>query len=72
MQSRDYVVLLVAQILSEIGDWAARVALAVLVLDRTDSAAMTGLVVTFSVLPWIGVPRRCCSPPSATGCRGVR
>ncbi len=47
--------LLVAQIFSEIGDWAARVALAVLVLDRTDSAAMTGLVVTFSVLPWIGI-----------------
>jgi predicted MFS family arabinose efflux permease len=48
-------VLLVAQLFSEIGDWAARVALAVLVLDRTDSAAMTGLVVTVSVLPWVGL-----------------
>ena len=47
--------MLTAQILSEVGDWAARVALAVLVLDRTDSAALTALVVTFSVLPWIGI-----------------
>ena len=37
------------------GDWAARVALAVLVFDKTDSAALTGLVVTVSVLPWIGI-----------------
>ena len=53
--SREFSVLLTAQILSEIGDWAARVALAVLVLDRTDSAALTGLVFAVSVLPWVGI-----------------
>ncbi len=55
LASREFAIVFAAQVLSEIGDWAARVALAVLVLDRTDSAALTGLVVTFSVLPWIGI-----------------
>jgi MFS family permease len=55
LASREFAIVLSAQILSELGDWAARVALAVLVLDRTDSAALTALVVTFSVLPWVGI-----------------
>ena len=55
LASREFAVVFAAQVLSEIGDWAARVALAVLVLERTDSAALTALVVTFSLLPWIGI-----------------
>jgi MFS family permease len=43
-----------AQVLSELGDWAARIALAVLVFDRTKSSALTGLVTAASLLPWLG------------------
>jgi MFS family permease len=43
-----------SQILSELGDWAARVALAILVERRTGSAAATGLVTTVSLLPYVG------------------
>lgn len=45
----------IAQVLSELGDWAARVALAVLVFERTGSPALTGLVTAVSMLPWIGL-----------------
>ncbi len=55
LASREFAIIFSAQVLSEIGDWAARVALAILVLERTDSAALTALVVTFSVLPWLGI-----------------
>jgi predicted MFS family arabinose efflux permease len=44
-----------AQALSEFGDWAARIALAVLVLDRTDSVAVTGLVFAVAVAPSLGL-----------------
>ncbi len=44
-----------SQLLSELGDWAARVALAILVERRTGSAALTGLVTAVSVLPWAGI-----------------
>lgn len=43
-----------AQLLSEVGDWSARLALSVLVYTRTGSAALTGLVTTVSLLPWLG------------------
>jgi MFS family permease len=55
LKNRSLAVLLSAQALSSAGDWAARIALAVLVFDKTGSAALTGLVVTVSVLPWIGI-----------------
>ena len=41
--------------MSQLGDWAARVALAVLVLDRTGSAALTSLTTAVSLLPWVGL-----------------
>ena len=41
-----------SQLTSELGDWAARIALAVLVYSRTHSALATGLVTTASVLPY--------------------
>ena len=44
-----------SQLVSECGDWAARLALAALVLQRTGSPAMTGLVTAVSMLPWVGI-----------------
>jgi MFS family permease len=41
-------------LLSALGDWAARLALAILVLDRTHSAALSALVVAISFVPWLG------------------
>lgn len=44
-----------AQVLSEVGDWAARIALAILVFDRTGgSKVLTAMVTTISFLPWVG------------------
>jgi len=45
-----------AQILSELGDWAARVALAVVVFDRTHSKVLTAAVTAASLLPWAAGP----------------
>src|SRR5262245_37902225 len=44
-----------SQVLSEAGDWAARVALAVLVLERSHSVALSALVTTASLLPSVGI-----------------
>jgi predicted MFS family arabinose efflux permease len=44
-----------SQVLSEAGDWAARVALAVLILDRSHSVALSALVTTASLLPSVGI-----------------
>lgn len=54
LRLRDYRTLWIAQVLSELGDWAARLALAVLVLDRTGSATLTGLAVGASLIAWLG------------------
>lgn len=43
-----------AQLTSEVGDWAARLALAVLVLERTHSPALVGLVTAASMVGWFG------------------
>jgi MFS family permease len=42
-----------AQLLSLLGDQLARVALTVLVYDRTSSALLTGLVYAVTMLPWL-------------------
>ncbi|HMK11661.1 MAG TPA: MFS transporter, partial [Acidimicrobiales bacterium] len=55
LKSRALTIILLSALLSGAGDWAARVALSVLVYDKTGSAGLTGLVVTVSVLPWIGI-----------------
>ena len=55
LRSRPLTLLLTAQLLSGLGDFAARVALSVLVFDKTDSAGLTGLVTAVSVLPWVGI-----------------
>jgi predicted MFS family arabinose efflux permease len=46
--------LLGAQLLSELGDWAARGALQVLVFERTHSPAWSAAVVAASLAPWVG------------------
>lgn len=54
LQVRPYRYLWLAQVLSELGDWAARLALSLLVLERTGSAALTGLAVALSLVTWLG------------------
>lgn len=44
-----------AQLASHLGDWAARLALTVLIYERTHSAALAGLVTAVSLLPWVGI-----------------
>src|SRR3954454_16267840 len=55
LAERDARQLWMAQLASHTGDWAGRLALAVLVLQRTGSPALTGLVTTVSLLPWVGL-----------------
>lgn len=43
-----------AQVTSELGDWAARLALGVLVYQRAHSPALVGLVTAASMLGWFG------------------
>lgn len=52
---RDYRLLWLAQVCSELGDWATRLALMLLVYHRTHSAVLSAAVVTVSLLPWVGV-----------------
>lgn len=47
--------LMSAQLVSEIGDWSARVALQLLVLEKTGNAALSALVIAVSLAPWIGI-----------------
>jgi hypothetical protein len=52
--NRDYRFLVAGGIVSELGDWAARLALALLVFERTGSATAVGLTAALLVLPWLG------------------
>ena len=47
--------LLGAQTLSEVGDWAARGALQVLIFERTHSPVWSALVAAASLAPWVGI-----------------
>ncbi len=53
---QDFRYLWVGKIFSELGDWAARLALAALVYEGTGSAALTGLVTVTIVAPWVFGP----------------
>ena len=55
LRHRDYRLLWLAQVASELGDWSGRLALAVLVQQRTGSTTLTALVTTVSVLPYLGL-----------------
>jgi Transmembrane secretion effector len=52
---RDFRLLWAAEVFSQLGDWAGRLALSVIVAERTHSAVLTALVTTASVLPYIGI-----------------
>lgn len=52
--NRDYRLLVAGGIVSQLGDWAARLALALLVFERTQSATAVGLTAALFVLPWLG------------------
>jgi hypothetical protein len=52
---RDFRLLWGAEVFSQLGDWAGRLALSVIVAERTDSIVLTALVTTVSVLPYIGI-----------------
>lgn len=52
---RDYRLLWGAQVASELGDWATRLALMLVVYRDTRSAALSALVITVSLLPWVGL-----------------
>lgn len=55
LRFRDFRLLWTAQVFSELGDWAGRLALAVLVAEQTGSTFLTALVTTVSVLPYVGI-----------------
>ncbi|HLX87128.1 MAG TPA: MFS transporter [Acidimicrobiales bacterium] len=55
LRTRDYRMLWLAQVSSELGDWATRLALTLVVYDRTRSAALSAAVVTVSLVPWVGL-----------------
>ena len=55
LATRDYRMLWLAQVCSELGDWATRLALTLVVYDRTHSAALSAVVVTVSLIPWAGL-----------------
>lgn len=52
---RDYRLLWLAQVASELGDWATRLALILLVYHQTHSAVASASVVTVSVASWVGL-----------------
>lgn len=52
---RPFRILMAAQLVSQLGDWAARLALALLVFDRTDSPALTAATVAVTLAPWVGI-----------------
>ncbi|RZS82760.1 putative MFS family arabinose efflux permease [Motilibacter rhizosphaerae] len=52
--ARGVRVLLCARAVSGIGDWAGRVALAVLVYDRSRSPSLTALAFAVGLVPWLG------------------
>jgi MFS family permease len=54
LADRDYRLIWLAQLASTAGDWATRLALAVVVLHRTGSATMASLVVGASLVAWLG------------------
>ena len=54
LHHRSFAVVWTAGLISTVGDWAARIALSLLVLDRTGSAFYSALVMVASILPWVG------------------
>ncbi|MEY2456133.1 MAG: hypothetical protein QOK06_1227, partial [Acidimicrobiaceae bacterium] len=55
LEHRDFALLWLSLLSSNLGDWIGRVALSILVFDRTGSAFSTAMVMTVSVLPFVGL-----------------
>lgn len=51
---REFRLLFAAQLISGLGDWAGRLALAALVFDRSSSTTWTAAVTVVALLPWLG------------------
>lgn len=54
LRQREVLLLFGAQIASGFGDWAGRIAITVIVFDRSDSVVWAALVTAVSLLPWVG------------------
>ena len=52
---RDFRLIWSASIISQLGDWSARLALALLVLERSGSAVTVGIVGVLFTVPWLGI-----------------
>ncbi|MEO1062086.1 MAG: MFS transporter [Actinomycetota bacterium] len=52
--SRDFRLIWTASIASQLGDWSARLAIALLVLERGGGATTVGIVGMLFVVPWLG------------------
>ncbi|MFQ5558814.1 MAG: MFS transporter [Acidimicrobiales bacterium] len=52
--SRDFRLLWSASVISQLGDWSARLAIALLVFAQTGRASLVGAAATMFVLPWLG------------------
>ena len=53
--NRDFRLIWSASVVSQLGDWSARLALALLVLGRGGGATTVGIVGMLFVIPWLGV-----------------
>lgn len=54
LRGRDLRAIWLSLLASDIGDWSTRIALAILVLERTHSEALSSLVLALAFLPWVG------------------
>ncbi|MGI9624821.1 MAG: MFS transporter [Acidimicrobiales bacterium] len=52
---RDFRLIWTAGTVSQLGDWSARLALALLVLERDGSAATVGMIAVLYTIPWLGL-----------------
>src|SRR5689334_19187821 len=55
LRYRNFRLIWLAQLASELGDWAGRLALAVIVEQRTGSALMVALVTAATIAPFVGI-----------------
>jgi len=55
VRARNFRLIWLAMVASETGDWVGRLALSLLVYERTGSPALTGAVTTVAVAPYLGL-----------------
>lgn len=54
LRQREVLLLFGAQVASGFGDWAGRLAITVIVFERSDSVMWAAMVTAVSLLPWVG------------------